>query len=33
MYGQKHGIDIVKYISIAGMLGGFLLILLGIGML
>jgi hypothetical protein len=33
VYKDSDRVDIVKYISMAGMLGGVLLILLGIGIL
>jgi hypothetical protein len=33
MYRRSDRVDIVKYISMAGMLGGLLLILLGIGVI
>ncbi len=33
MYKRSDRVDIVKYISMAGMLGGLLLILLGTGIL
>ncbi len=33
MYQEKSRVDKIKYISLAGMIGGFLLILLGIGLI
>jgi hypothetical protein len=33
MYRHSNGVDVIKYISMAGMFGGLLLILLGIGVI
>jgi hypothetical protein len=33
MFERRHEVDIVKLVSIVGMIGGLLLILLGIGIL